>query len=192
MREAFPPDTELSARTGLRLFILAGSAQNPLESLFLLQQRPLRRGQRVLLFLGPSLLNQADYAARLANAAFLFNPLPLADRLPANTVLPASWRQPLGRVRLQWRGSQQLGLRWLHHALPHQWQHTLYGYAPPPSPQHWYEALPAGDPARLARHAAQLKQELTLNGQANLARLAELLRLISLHCRQQVRPVTAV
>ncbi|GAB3253147.1 hypothetical protein [Chitinimonas naiadis] len=163
---------------------MTSSGQNPLESLFLLAQAPIRPGQRVLVFIGPSQLGQADFAARLNDGDFLVDPLPFADALSDDMVKPPTWQHATSRAWLRIDGSRKLATRLLRVALPAHLQQVLYG-APPIKPlRYYYDGVSPGDAKRQSLQAQQISQQMQQHAGDNLARLPHLLRLLAEHCRQ--------
>jgi len=184
-QESLLPPEQLGAMAGGASIVdLSSSGQNPLESLFLLTQAPLHRGQQVLFFVGPSLLSQADYTARLSNGDFLVDPLPFADSLPASVSKPSAWTEPKQRAALRYKGTRKLVLRLLRRAWPVAMRRYLYG-APGIQPQRYYyeDVSAAGRTARQATQTQRLSHALQQYAVGHMHEFPVLLQQIAARCR---------
>lgn len=182
-REALWTESELNRRGGgLRYWNLSSSGQNPLESLYLLEQQALRPGQTVALFISVRMLTPADTGERLRGAAFLVD---ASDFLRQQAALGAVAAPAVpDTVERLLNARQYLG-KLLRRALPNQVRHRLYGSPPVGALEHYYEGYPPADPAFMRAAHERLRKGFEQHGEANLARLRHVIEQIAASCRRQ-------
>lgn len=181
-REALEDDAALGQGAGARILTLTSSAQNPVESLYLLQQRPLRQGQLVVLFVGLTQLGGSMRAERIESGLFL--QAPFGADLPAQ-----AWSVPFAsdaaqRKLLALRGARSLLVRYLHHAMPRQLGRVLYD-APPLTPlAYYYGGLAPEQVRELVENRAAIRARMERAAMANLPLLQGALAAFARHCAE--------
>jgi hypothetical protein len=158
---------------GARFINLSSSAQNPLESMFLLQQRPLRHGQMVVLYVGVSLLGLPEYGRRLEAGEFLQSPFAFAAANPNPKFIPPHWNDPNQQRLIALRGIRSLFARYVHYLLRQRISHLLYQT---PIIEHQEFCC------TMAERREVMAQRLATNAASNLAKFGSLLDAIAAHC----------
>lgn len=181
-RESLWTDEELHRHSGKRFWNLTSSGQNPLESLYLLEQQDLRPGQIVAVLISARMLSPADHGERLRGGAFLVDATEFLRREAAVGAIAAPG-VPDTIERLL--GARQYLGKLLHRALPNRLRHALYGSEPPPALAHYYEQHPPADPAFMEEARKRLSKGFATNGEANLPRIRQVLQQIAARCRRQ-------
>jgi hypothetical protein len=174
-RAALWDEATLNRIGGARFINLSSSAQNPLESLFLLQQRPLRRGQMVALYVGASLLGLPEYSRRLEAGEFLQSPFAFAAANPNPKFIPPGWNDPTQQRLIALRGVRSLLARYVHYVLPQRLAHLLYRT---PKIEHQEFCC------TIAEGRDLISQRLAANAAANLTKFGPLLHAIAAYCAQ--------
>lgn len=161
----------------LQVAKLVSSAQLPIESLFLLEQQPLNRGQLVILSVGISQLVIEDKGARLQDGIFLQNPQSFIAAHPDLFPTENDWL----RQRLQTlAGARRLLGRYLHVALPRQLSQHIYDAPAVQSLESYYTAQASSAGIRQQRN--DLRQGLETNGKKHLPAYLSAVDAIARYC----------
>lgn len=184
-REALWPEDRLQEAMGQTALNLTSSGQNPLESLFLLEQQPLAAGQRVVLFVGLSALGQARFAERLEAGDFLVDAAGFLARQADAGRIEWQAKGGLDEYRRQFSGLRRVLARATHQALPAMIRGRLYGTRPPQPLAHYYDGLEPPAIRRATETPEALHGRLGRHAERNLESYARLIEAIAAHCRRQ-------
>lgn len=176
-------DEATLAKAGMgRVAKLTSSGQTPLESLFLLEQQPLRRGQVVILSIGVTQLASQDQGLRLASGVFLQNPQDFADAHGGLMATEQSWLQRRLQIAL---GARSLLVRYLHVALPRQVAARMYDAKPLKPLQFYYDHLTREQAKVLTIDRPTLRVRLDDHAATNLSRMSAALEAAARSCARQ-------